>query len=32
VYEDQGRMLEQWLLSTGKGKIDDRLLAATNLD
>jgi hypothetical protein len=32
VYEDQGRMLERWLLSTGKGRIDDRLLAAINLN
>lgn len=32
VFEDQGRMVERWLLGTGKGKIDDRLLAAANLD
>lgn len=32
VYKDEDRALERWLLSTGKGKIDDRLLAAPGLD
>jgi hypothetical protein len=31
-YNDEGRSLEKWLLSTGRGKIDDRLIVAPNLD
>jgi hypothetical protein len=27
AYEDEGHAFEKWLLTTGKGKIDDRLLA-----
>lgn len=29
---DEGRAVEKWLLSTGKGKIDERLLASTGLE
>jgi hypothetical protein len=32
IYRDEGRTLEKWLLGTGKGKINDRLIAAPNLD
>ena len=31
VYQDQGRTIERWLLSTAKGKISDRLIAAAGL-
>jgi hypothetical protein len=31
-FVDQGRGLEKWLLSTAKGKIDDRLLASVGLE
>ena len=29
---DEGRGVEKWLLSTAKGKVDDRLLASVRLD
>jgi hypothetical protein len=32
IYDDEGRMLEKWLFGTGKGKVDDRLITAPNLD
>jgi len=28
MYDDEGRALEKWLVGTGHGKIDDRLIAA----
>jgi len=28
VYEDPGRAFEAWLVGTGKGKIDERLIGA----
>jgi hypothetical protein len=31
TYVDEGRGVEKWLLSTAKGKVDDRLLASIGL-